>query len=379
MLRVGLFELIRPQETADDWVWMMDHTMQLGPYKCLVIVGLRLCTWLSDRRPLTHEDVTLLNLMPMEHATGEAVFEQLQTTVARTGVPRAVLSDEGTDLKRAMELFRKIHPKTLRRLDFKHKNALLLKQRLQHDRHWQEFVSAANRMKLGTTQTALAFLNPPSLKTKARYMNLDTLVQWGQKALAYLDDPPNPEEFTVDQQQVREKLHWLRAYRRSLRTWSEWLTIIRTAEEHVHTTGYHRRLRCELRKKLQPLATTSSSRKLLKDIQGFLRPQVAGLRQDERQIASTEVLESIIGKYKRLQASHSQGGMTSLLLSIGAFVGKKYPELLQQALKSVRTTDIDEWRRKHLGLTIQSQRRLTLGATKIESKHEVRLSTSGTA
>ncbi len=100
MLRIGLYALHCPLEQADDWIWMMDHTLQLGPYKCLVILGIRRAAWEQDRRPLRHEDVTLLDLTPMAPATGEAVAARLEATVARTGVPRAVLSDGGTDLKR---------------------------------------------------------------------------------------------------------------------------------------------------------------------------------------------------------------------------------------------------------------------------------------
>ena len=30
MLRIGLYELTRPKTPADDWVWIMDHTVQIG-------------------------------------------------------------------------------------------------------------------------------------------------------------------------------------------------------------------------------------------------------------------------------------------------------------------------------------------------------------
>jgi hypothetical protein len=47
--RVGLYELTCPQERGDDWVWLVDHTVQLGAHKGLVVVGLRLGA--SCRRP----------------------------------------------------------------------------------------------------------------------------------------------------------------------------------------------------------------------------------------------------------------------------------------------------------------------------------------
>ncbi len=359
MLRIGLYALRCPLEQADDWVWMMDHTLQLGPYKCLVILGIRHSVWEQDRRPLRHEDMTLLNLTPMAPATGEVVAAQLEATVARTGVPRAVLSDGGTDLKRAMETFQAAHPETVQVLDLKHKHALLLKKRLEADPQWAGFVTAANQMRLGVTQTDLAFLNPPALKTKARFMNLDRLVHWARRALYYLDHPPAAPAVEVDRKRVREKLKWLRAYRRKLREWTGWLKLIRTTEAHVHRSGLHRRLPHQLRRRLTPLANSASHRRLLREILAFVTTQVAHLKPHERMLGSTEVLESTIGKYKHLQSSHSAGGMTALLLSIGAFVGRQSADFIQTALETIRTAEVQDWCCNALGLTIQSQRRLT--------------------
>jgi hypothetical protein len=41
--RLGYYKLTRPKAHADDGVWIVDHTVQLGQEKCLVILGLRVC------------------------------------------------------------------------------------------------------------------------------------------------------------------------------------------------------------------------------------------------------------------------------------------------------------------------------------------------
>ena len=101
----------------------------------------------------------------------------------------------------------------------------------------------------------------------------------------------------------------------------------------------------------------------------IFEPRYLQMTQDalagDRLIGSTEVLESIIGKYKRVQSCHSKGGMTSMLLSIGAMVGKQTRFRIKQALELVRSAKLDSWCKDHLGMTIQSQRRLTLSATKL--------------
>ncbi len=33
LLRLGLYELSRRKEHADDWVWIIDHTIKVGPVK----------------------------------------------------------------------------------------------------------------------------------------------------------------------------------------------------------------------------------------------------------------------------------------------------------------------------------------------------------
>ena len=52
LMRLGLYELLRKKETAKDWVWIMDHTVQLGPHKCLVIVGVRLSAVATEKGAL---------------------------------------------------------------------------------------------------------------------------------------------------------------------------------------------------------------------------------------------------------------------------------------------------------------------------------------
>jgi hypothetical protein len=363
LLRVGLY-FLRMDQPRGDWIWMMDHTIQLGPWKCLVVVGIRHSAWVNDRRPLRHEDMTLLNLTPMEHSSGEQVHQQLQVVAEKTGVPCAILSDGGTDLKRSMELFHLDHPQVYHIRDVKHAHACLLKRELEHNSRWQSFVTKANQTKLGVTQTALAFLNPPSLKTKSRYMNLDTLVSWGTRVLAYLEHPRDFPGQKVDRRRLRMKLHWLCRYRRDLRDWSELLALAGAAEDYVHREGIHQQTGEAVKARLEPLVLTPAGRRFRDAQVRFLEEQAQPLQSGERMPGSTEVLESIIGKYKHLQNTHSKGGMTAMLLSIGAIVGKRTTAMTKDVLETIRTQDVIRWCHETFGMTIASQRRLALGATK---------------
>jgi hypothetical protein len=54
--RIGLYEIPRERPVADDWIWMIDHTIQAGTRKCFVVMGIRQADFLKRDRPLEHRD-----------------------------------------------------------------------------------------------------------------------------------------------------------------------------------------------------------------------------------------------------------------------------------------------------------------------------------
>jgi hypothetical protein len=366
LFRLGLDALTCPLEQADDWVWLVDHTVQLGSQKGMIVVGLRLGAWQADPRPLEHADVRLLHLEPMERSNGELVERELEKAVARTGVPRAILSDGGSDLKRGVALFCQDHPTVTHTYDVKHKMACLLKKELEDDPDWERFVARANLARRGLTLTAGAFLVPPSLSAKARYMNADRLVAWGVKVLRYLDHPPQTPTLAIKERLREGRLGWLREYRQQLAEWSAMLALAQAAEHYVRHHGLHAGTVTELAPRLLALAVCPRGRRMQEAIVEFLAEQSAAARPGERLIGSTEVLESIIGKYKRLQSMHSGGGMTGMILSIGALVGHWGRDRIAEGLQRVTNSQVGQWCRERLGVTIQAQRKLAFAAEQIQ-------------
>ena len=41
LLKIGYYKLTREKEFADDWIWIVDHSVQWGAEKCLLILGIR--------------------------------------------------------------------------------------------------------------------------------------------------------------------------------------------------------------------------------------------------------------------------------------------------------------------------------------------------
>jgi len=358
LLRLGYYKLTRPKAHADDWVWIVDHTVQVGDAKCLVILGLRLGDLPPADRLLSHADVEPIELVPVQQSNGTVVYQQLEQAVAKTGVPREIISDHGTDLNAGIAKFCQQHPQTSAIYDIKHKTAAVLKRELAPDADWRTFTQLANQTRQRVQQTALAALIPPNQKTKARYLNVDVLVAWGQKMLTFLDAPQSMREPAFDRALVQEKLGWVTDFRSQLEGWGELFEIIAATESFVRHHGLHREAHLELEKQLLPLQSrTERSQRVRRELLAFVAEQAAQARPDERLLGSSEVIESVLGKMKRLEQDQSKSGFTGLLLGLGALVSTTTTAVIQTALETVPTKQVWAWCQETLGQTVQAQRR----------------------
>ena len=360
LLRLGYYKLIQPQARAEDWVWIVDHTLQLGAEKCLVILGIRLSD-LPIGRSVGHADVEPLALYPVEHSNGEVVFEQLEQSVSKTGVPREIVGDHGSDLKSGIEKFCQAHPETAYVYDIKHQSASLLKHLLQADKAWEAFTGLAARAKSQLQQTALAFLAPPNQRSKARYMNLDILIQWGENVLELLDSPEGVEPNARGR--LEEKLGWVKGFRDQLQEWRALLELTITAERVVRTQGIYRGCERVLDKQLVSVVQTPRTERVREQLLKFVAGEASKARAGERLLGSSEVIESIFGKLKRIERDQARSGFTALVLSIPAMVSTTTQEVIHRALEAVPTKKIAQWSNKFLGKSIQAQRKEAFRST----------------
>jgi hypothetical protein len=354
LLRIGLAALLRVKPIADDWAWMIDHSIQIGQTKVLVILGIRLSE-LPVGRALCHEDMELIALEPMKSSTKHAVDACLEEAVAQTGVPRVIVNDHGADLHGGVGIFRSRHTETTEVYDIKHKAACLLKARLEKDERWKRYTIQLAQTKFAIQQTELAPLVPPNQPNKARFMNLSELVDWGQKTLVLVDDPSRLKSIErVSAERVEAKLGWLKEFRAELREWSGLHAVIEATLNFVRCQGLYLDAALDLAEAVP--ARTGPANELRTELIEFVTIESSKARFGERLPGSTEVLESSFGKLKAIESDQSKSGFTGLVLSLGAMVSKWDGETIGKALERVGVHDVLEWCRRKLGISVQARR-----------------------
>lgn len=366
LLRLGLGLLTLPLEQADDWAWLADHSVQIGPEKCLAIVGIRLRDLPAAGECLQHQHLHLIALVPEKSWSGEDVGEALETAAKRSGVPRVIVDDHGSDLHSGVKLFQARHPDTVEIYDAKHKAACLLKHRLEKEPRWHEFQTRMGQTRCAIQQTELAFLVPPASKPKARYMNLEPQLAWAKGVLNLLDGAPAEVQEWASPERLQEKLGWLREFAGPVAEWSEWQQVVNHTVEFVDREGVCQGAAKALGQELSGPYAHSSSADLAAELVEFVATQAQQTKRGERFPGSTEVLESCFGKMKQLEKQQARGGFTSLIVSFGALLADTTTEIVNAALEQSRTKDVYEWCKEHLGTTLFGKRKIAFaeGATK---------------
>lgn len=367
LMRLGHAMLTMPLERADDWVWLADHSVQIGDEKCLAVVGIRLRDLPKPGECLQHQDLQLIALVPSASWTGPDVDHALEEASKRTGVPRAIVNDHGSDLHGGVQLFQERHPETAEIYDVKHKAACLLKQRLKNEPRWQEFTTRVGQTRCAVQQTELAFLTPPAAKPKARFMNLEPQLAWAENVLEVLHNPPAQVREWATPERLQEKVGWLTDFAESVAEWSEWQQVVNITVEFVDRQGVYRGMGRPLRQQMPRTFVHGSSATLAKDLIKFAARQARQAKPGERLPGSTEVLESCFGKMKQLEKQQARGGFTSLLVSFGALLAQSTTKVVKAALEHSGTKEVYEWCKQNLGITVFAQRKIAFGESATET------------
>lgn len=356
LLRLGYYKLTRPKEKADDWIWIVDHSIQWGKEKCLAILGIRQSKLPAAETIVCHEDVEPLALFPVTKSNGDVVYRQLEETISKTGVPKQIISDHGTDVKSGIERFCQKFTDTVFVYDIAHKAATVLKRELSTDDRWNEFTGLATSTGKKVQQTQLAAIAPPNQRSKARYMNVEPLIKWGLDKLCLLD---NPDEFSClecTKEYITDKLGWLAGFRSDLEEWKELIHIVKEAETFIKFQGLYRDCHIDLMELPTFRVKTLRARGIKKELLDFVEQESKKAGKDDRLLGTSEVIESVFGKMKRLEHDQAKSGFTVFILSLAAMVSETTTEVVHKALETVSTNKIHEWFKKNIGTSVQAKR-----------------------
>ncbi|HYO06373.1 MAG TPA: hypothetical protein VER14_05275 [Phototrophicaceae bacterium] len=367
--RIGLYELNREKERRDDWIFIVDLTVELGTEKALVVLGvpeqLLLTEVFPSKRGLQHQDVQVLALEIMRSTKGELIEQKLTEITQKFGRPKQIIADRGSDIQRGIKLYKSQFPDVIYTYDVTHAMALFLKHELRNCEKYQSFIQQCSQCRKQLQQTELSFLSPPSQRSQCRYFNVEKLLDW---ALRILNSPLDTLTYLVRgiepdvlHSKLKEKFAWLAAYQSSLKNWSQMVQITRFVETQIKLCGLNQEIFSIIQQHLA--IEVNYLERFAQKIIDYLTMELSPIQPGQTLLATTDILESLFGKYKQFSSRSPLKQIGQIFLSICLSTMNLTTTVVKEALETVRFLDVEDWAAQVFGQSMLSKRRILFSAS----------------
>jgi hypothetical protein len=355
-LQLGLSLLKNVQSISEPWVAIMDHSIDIGVKKVLVVLRVKLSVMKNRESAITLKDCECIGLKVHEKSNGDIVAKDLKEIFNQAGVPAAVVKDGGGDLSNGVDLWKEQNKQNQVEIieDVGHVVANAIKAQYAESKLFKLFLAIINRCARQLRQTTLAFLTPPKLRSKGRYQGISIFAKWSVKILELFNSSNQNQEF----KKLRISLLGLSQLKTTITSFAQ--TVLTSAKimELLKNKGLNNKTYEEAMSLTESFAERSPvKKKLIEWLNKHIQIQTRLGIDKLPLIVSSDIIESLFGKYKNIQARGSMIDMNRTVLLIPALCGRVLGEQLDFSTGNVSNQELAVWDTSNIPYTQNRKRR----------------------
>lgn len=245
---------------------------------------------------------------------------------------------------------------------------MVLEKDLPADPKWNAYTTQLTTTKRLVQQTELAALQPPTQRSKARFMNTSLYINWPNrilksKAAGYLDEIPK--------ERYEKYFGWLEEYDSSLLIWEQKVGIVEIIKSTLRQHGLSKDAYNHLRAEIEAMPLEVDVEDFKSKAFASINEEVKKLDEDQILPVFTESLESVFGSFK-YHTSRGRQGITGIMLTIATLVGSPLkPEEMCNAFEETSVRRMLAWVERKIGSTLAKLRNKFFNGskqTKFDSK-----------
>lgn len=343
--KYGLHLLSRPVQKGEDWIVIIDESVQFGQNKLLLIYGVRQSD-IDFSRSLTFSDLTPLVLASKPSWTGDLIAEQLEMLEPMIGKIIYAVADHGNSIRKALKIRNVFHV-----YDITHCMSLIVEHIYKDDPEFKEYTKQLAHLRGSQALGKRSHLLPPAQRSNSRFMNLRPISDWGVSVLNLLENAP------IAFQDAKENLQWTMKHKGLITELALLNEMINGIQIILKTRG----LSLGTLKTCMEILDKANSVRLCR-FKDTLREHLnetlkkRPLDKSKNILCSSDIIESAFGKYKNYISNNPMTGITNLSLSLAAFTGKISREEVMDAFTSIKVEKVTKWSMKNIGETTLSKR-----------------------
>jgi hypothetical protein len=361
--RLGLARLLSVcKSSTSRWIAVIDSSIDIGVQKALVVLRIELDA--LDRRggALTLADAQCVGLRVGSAWNGKTVQAALGDIFERAGCPAAILKDGGTDLNCGVALWREAQPVGKKAWvcdDIGHVIANALKAEFSGLKAFDQFLQTISRGSSRIRQTVLAGLLPPRIRTKGRFQGISRVAKWAEKVLEIISGQGRAPEYSA-RTQLRRAFEGLSTQRPFIERFQLECRVASQVMELLKNQGLNQASCRSAKRLLEELPQRSILKQRVHHwLEKHLRIQTRLGMGQQGLAVSSDVIESLFGKFKTAIQRSPLGEMTAMALTIPALCGTVTAADVAAGLEQVSHNELRAWAKAHIPPSLQQLRRKT--------------------
>ena len=351
--KCGLDEIKHTSEALKDidYAAVIDECMMIGSQKLFPVLSVPAE---HKGRPLQLEDVHVIGFHVQSSWNAEDASKALDTDIEAIGKrPKYAISDNESSMRKAVGL----SGYTWHR-DVSHTLAVFMERVYKYDPYFVDLNKRIVTCKQQYCMKEIAYLQSPSIRSKARFMNLSESVDWADTMLQIFHNLSEHE---------REVFSFIPAYASFIEEMKDIVSCIHFIEAEMKYNGLSKDTISVCRKHVYKTAMCGGDRmrKVGQYILNYLAEEERLLADNEIINNSSDIIESTFGIFKYRQSPNKLNGITARVLHLpvilaytGESVSKNYN--IKERLCRTKIKDIELWRDENLMENLVAKRIKTL-------------------
>ena len=366
--RVGLASLRHMKVPKEDWIAITDMTLDIAYKKALVILRLPLSVYLKREGAITLEDVTCAGVVVRESWKSEDVAKSLHDLLGDEPHLKAIMKDGGYDLAKGVRLWKaEAKRKDVSVIsDISHEASNALKADFKDNKSFQQLTRKLKNNATKIYQSHLAYLAPPKLRAKGRFMGISRLGRWLEKIQGLIGGAGRVKKGSLAFE-LRRLFGGMGNLTYVAGELCKRSALLAEVMDLLKTKGLNRLTFQEAMKKIENLPKRTATRRRMEK---WLRRHIQihcrlGIGQTPLPV-STDIIESLFGTFKTFITRNPKSELNHLILAVPALCGPQSKTRIRQQLGLVSQTDFEKWKKDEIGKTGRMKRREILAG--IESQ-----------
>lgn len=341
----GLFRDVR-------YALIVDESMMIGSEKLLLTLAVPAE---NEGHPITEKDIAIVDISVGKSWNSASIKEVLEKVANKIGHdPEYIISDNGSTIGKAVRDAGYKH-----HLDISHSLGMFLERVYKNEPDFQGLSKRISDARLKYNMQDVAFIQPPSQRSIARFLNMSKWVEWACR-IQYVyhtlrDDIKGIYGFIPRNASLVDEL-------------SEVMSCITKIEEDIKTNGisYESASRCKRLVVDSILQGNERQRRLAKYIMDYLDRETSFMDEGDAHNASSDSIESTFGVAKARKSDDKLAGVSPVILMMPlrlslADKDRRVRFDFKGRLERGRHRHIKEWTDENLSPNLVVRRLQTIG------------------